>query len=50
MPKIYNKYYMQIILKYKTIKQVYNALNNISEMSKKNNKVLVDIDFNPKKI
>lgn len=50
IPKIYNKYYMQIIIKYKTIKEIYDSLKFILEMSKTNNKVLVDVDFNPKKI
>lgn len=50
IPKIYNKYYMQIILKYKNIKDVYEHLKFIIDKSKQNNKVMVDIDFNPRKI
>ena len=50
IPKIYNKYYMQIILKYKNIKQVYNELKFIQDKLRLNNKVSIDIDFNPKKI
>ena len=50
IPKMYNKYYMQIIIKYKTIKEVYNSLKFILEKSKTNNKLSVDVDFNPKKI
>lgn len=50
IPKIYNKYYMQIILKYKNISQIYEELKFIINKSKTNTKVLVDIDFNPKKI
>lgn len=50
IPKIYNKYYMQIILKYKNIKQVYNELKFIIDKMKSNNKIIADIDFNPKKI
>lgn len=50
MPKIYNKYYMQIILKYKDTNQVYNSIKFIVEKSKLNKKVTVDVDFNPRKI
>ena len=50
IPKIYNKYYMQIILKYKNINQVYNQLLFIIDKYKINNKIIIDIDFNPKKI
>ncbi len=50
IPKINNKYYMQIILKYKNIKDVYEHLKFIVDKSKQNNKVIVDIDFNPRKI
>ena len=50
IPKIYNKYYMQIILKYKNLNQVYNELIFITNKYKLNNKILIDIDFNPKKI
>jgi len=50
IPKIYNKYYMNIILKYKNIKDIYNELNFIINKYKTNNKLIIDIDFNPKKI
>lgn len=50
IPKIYNKYYMQIILKYKNISQIYNELKFITGRVKTNNKIIMDIDFNPKKI
>ena len=50
IPKIYNKYYMQIILKYKNIKDLYNQLKFILDKYKANNKILIDVDFNPKKI
>ena len=50
IPKIYNKYYMQIILKYKNIKDIYNNLKFIADKYKINNKLIIDIDFNPKKI
>ena len=41
---------MQIILKYRNIKQIYNELQFIINKYKTNNKVVIDIDFNPKKI
>ncbi len=50
IPKIYNKYYMQLILKYKNVSDVYEHLKFIIEKSKQNNKFVVDIDFNPRKI
>lgn len=50
IPKIYNKYYMQIILKYKSINQVYEELKFITNKMKSNSKILIDVDFNPKKI
>ena len=50
MPKINNKYYMQIILKYKNTKLLINDLIFINNKYKKNNKVYVDIDINPKNL
>ena len=50
IPKIYNKYYMQIIIKYKNLSNIYNNLKFIIEKSKMNNKILIDLDINPKKI
>lgn len=50
IPKIYNKYYMQIIIKYKNISQVYNSLKFILNKYSVNNKISVDIDLNPKKM
>ncbi len=50
MPKLNNKYYMQIILKYKAINQIYDYLKFVLDKNKINKKVSVDIDFNPKKI
>lgn len=48
IPKIYNKYNMQLIIKYKNINEVYNTLKKIKELV--NKKISLDIDFNPKKI
>lgn len=50
IPKIYNKYHMQIILKYKNISQIYDELKFIVNKSKTKNKLVIDIDLNPKKI
>ena len=50
MPKINNKYYMQIILKYKEIRKIYEDVKFIDNKYKNNNKINVDIDFNPKKL
>ena len=50
VPKIYNKYYIQIIIKYKTIKDIYDKLKFIIDKSKTNTKISVEIDLNPKKI
>ena len=41
---------MQIIIKYKNIKDVYDKLKFIVEKSKTNNKITLEIDLNPKKI
>lgn len=50
IPKIYNKYYIQIIIKYKSIKDLYNNFKFIIDKSKINNKISVEIDLNPKKM
>ena len=50
IPKVYNKYNMQIILKYKNLSQIYNELKFIQDKNKTNNKITLDIDFNPRKI
>ena len=41
---------MQIILKYKNIKEVYNELKFIIDRYKNEKNLLLDVDFNPKKI
>ena len=48
IPKIYNKYNMQLIIKYKNTKQIYNVLKELKYLV--NSKINLDIDFNPKKI
>lgn len=50
IPKIYNKYYIQIIIKYKNISNIYNELKTIIEKSNMNSNIFLDIDINPKKI
>ena len=50
MPKLNNKYYMQIIIKYKNTLLLINDLKFINDKYKKNNKVYVDIDINPKNL
>ena len=50
IPKIYNKYYFQIIIKYKNIKDIYNELKFIVDKYKSNSKFVLELDLNPKKI
>ena len=50
IPKINNIYYMQIILKYKNTNLIMDKLVFINDKYKKNNKVNVDIDINPKNL
>ena len=45
--KINNIYRFQIILKYKKEDKLYSTLNDLIEHYKSNNKVKIDIDFNP---
>ena len=50
IPKVYNKYYIQIIIKYKSIKDIYDKLKFVVARSSKSKKISIEIDFNPKKI
>ena len=50
IPKIYNSYYMQIILKYKSVNQIYSSIKFILEKYSNINDITIDVDFNPKKI
>lgn len=45
--KMNNVYRFQIILKYKKEEKLYKVLNNLLEHYKTNQKVKIDIDFNP---
>lgn len=50
MFKINNIYHYQIIIKYQKEDKLYDTLRFIDEMYKKNNKVDIELDFNPLKI
>ncbi len=50
VPKINNKYYMQIIIKYKNIKDIYDKLKFVVDRSKSKSKLNLEVDLNPKKI
>ena len=50
IPKIYNNFYIQIIVKYKNISDVYEKLKFIQNKYRVNNKLKIEIDLNPKKI
>lgn len=50
IPKINNKYYMQIIIKYKKTSLLMDSLRFINDKYKKNNKIHLDIDINPKNL
>lgn len=50
LPKINNKYYVQIVLKYKHLSKVYNSINFVKNKYVKSTKMVIDIDFNPKKL
>ena len=50
IPKINNIYYYQIIIKYKDTRKIYPTLKFISDKYRKNNKVLISIDFSPNRI
>lgn len=47
MPKINNVYYIQIILKFKTTKEIIESLKFIREKYRSNTKVRVEIELNP---
>jgi len=50
IPKVNNKYYMQIVLKYKDTKELLDRILFIKKQNIKNKKISIDIDFNPNKI
>ncbi len=47
MPKINNVYYVQIILKFKSTKEILKELKFVQEKYRTNHKVKVEIDLNP---
>ena len=48
--KINNVYYMQIIIKYKNVLDIYNCLNFLVDKYRKNRNINLDIDLSPLKI
>ena len=50
MPKINNKYYIQIIIKYKKIEDIYKCLEYLNNHYKSKNKLNVDFCINPLRI
>lgn len=48
--KINNVYHLQIIIKYKKLKEIFEYITFVYNKYKLNNKIIVDIDFNPLKI
>ena len=50
LPKINNKYYVQIVLKYKKEQELYHILINIVNKYRNNKKVYVDLDMAPLKL
>lgn len=50
MPKINDVYYMQIIIKYKKQEEIKDSILFVNNMYKDNNKIRVDIDFNPNRM
>ena len=45
--KINNVYHLQIIIKYKKIKEISEYIDFIYNKYKSNNKIIIDVDFNP---
>ena len=45
--KMNNTYRFQIIIKYKKNDNIYSVINDLLEHYKTNNKVKIDVDFNP---
>ena len=50
IPKVNNVYFIQIIIKYKNRKDIINQIQFIKQKYMKNNKLMIDIDFNPIKL
>ena len=48
--KINNIYHIQIIIKYKKIKEIFEYIEFVYNKYKLNTKVIVEVDFNPIKI
>lgn len=50
MPKINNKYYMQVIIKYKKLEDIYKCLEYLNNHYKQINKINVEFCINPLRI
>lgn len=50
VPKVNNKYYFQVIIKYKNSLSIFPKLEFIKEKYKTNNRIQIDIDINPIKL
>lgn len=50
LPKINNIFYMQIIIKYKKIREIIESINYLNNAYKSNSKINLEIDLNPIKI
>lgn len=50
LPKINNIFYMQIIIKYKKIREIIESINYLNDAYKSNSKINLEIDLNPIKI
>ncbi|HPF82926.1 MAG TPA: primosomal protein N', partial [Bacilli bacterium] len=50
IPKINNIYHMQVIIKYKTLKDIYKCLDYLNNHYKDKNNINVEIDINPLRI
>ena len=50
IPKINNIYNMQIIIKYKSLKEIYNALEYLNNYYKEKQNISFEIDINPLRI
>ena len=50
IPKINNVYNMQIIIKYKSLKEIYNALEYLNNYYKEKQNISFEIDINPLRI
>ena len=50
IPKINNIYHMNVIIKYKSLKDIYNCLDYLNNHYKEQTKISFEIDINPLRI